>query len=52
MYVVVIDLDVPEGEDPQGIKEKLATDLERYGDVRVASVEWIRPEQTKMEGYR
>lgn len=39
-----------EVDDAQGVKEKLATDLERFGDVRVASVERKDAEQLKMEG--
>lgn len=42
-----------EGEmtDAQGIKEKLATDLERYGDVRVVKVLEIKPEEIKLKGF-
>ena len=33
------------GEDAQGIKERLAMDLERYGDVRVVDVREINGHQ-------
>ena len=39
------------GEDAQGIKEKLAMDLERYGDVRVVEVREVDGnQQLRMEG--
>ena len=38
-----------EVEDAQGVKEKLAMDFERYGNVRVVKVERVEPEQMKME---
>lgn len=34
--------------DAQGIKEKLAADFERYGDVRVVEVREVKPEQMKL----
>ena len=40
MLRIVMDVDRPVG---QAIKEALAMDLERYGDVRVVSVEEITP---------
>lgn len=39
-----------EVEDAQGVKEKLAIELERYGNVRVVEVRSIEPEQIRMEG--
>lgn len=37
--------------DAQGLKEKLAMDLERYGDVRVVEVQEIDGnQQLRMEG--
>ena len=36
-------------DDPLGVKEKLAMELERYGNVRVVEVRRIEPEQMKME---
>lgn len=38
-----------EVDDAQGVKEKLATDLERFGDVRVVEVRRIEDEQLRME---
>lgn len=35
-------------DDAQGIKEKLAMDLERYGDVRVVDVQQIGGEQMEI----
>ena len=35
--------------DAQGVKEKLAMDLERFGDVRVVEVLQIDAEQMKMD---
>ena len=37
-------------DDPQGVKEKLAMELEKYGNVRVPKVERIEPQQIRMEG--
>lgn len=34
--------------DPLGIKEAIAMDLEKYGDVRVLRVDVREPEQIKM----
>lgn len=48
MLRIVIEV-TGEVDDAQGVKEKLATDLERFGDVRVAEVRRIEPEQMKME---
>jgi hypothetical protein len=42
MLRIVMDVDRPVGQ-AIGIKEALAMDLERYGDVRVVSVEEITP---------
>lgn len=42
MLRIVMDVDRPVGQSI-GIKEALAMDLERYGDVRVVSVEEITP---------
>lgn len=36
--LVTLALDAPDGADAQGIKEKIAMDFERYGDVRVVEV--------------
>lgn len=37
-------------DDAQGIKEKLAMDLERYGDVRVVEVQPVGGEQMEIGG--
>ena len=42
MMRIGMDVDRPAGQ-AIGIKEALAMDLERYGDVRVVSVEEITP---------
>lgn len=42
MLRIVMNVDRPVGQ-AIGIKEALAMDLERYGDVRVVSVEEITP---------
>lgn len=39
-----------ETDDAQGIKEKLAMDLERYGDVRVVDVAEGGKKQIMLEG--
>ena len=49
MLRIVINVDA-ETEDAQGVKEKLAVDLERFGDVRVVEVREIPAEQMRMEG--
>jgi len=38
-----------EVEDAQGVKEKLAMELEKHGNVRVVKVERVEPEQIRME---
>ena len=37
-------------DDPLGVKEWLAMELERFGDVRVVEVRRIEPEQMKIGG--
>lgn len=49
MLRIVVEL-TNEVDDAQGVKEKLAMDLGRFGDVRVVEVRGIEPEQLKMEG--
>lgn len=49
MLRIVIEI-TNEVDDAQGVKEKLTTDLERYGDVRVSEIRKIEPEQMKIEG--
>lgn len=38
-------------DDARAVCEKLATDFEKYGDVRVVEVTETKPEQMKMEGF-
>ena len=49
MLRIVVEV-TGEVDDAQGVKKKLATDLERFGDVRVVEVRRIEPEQMRMEG--
>lgn len=51
MLRIVVEI-TGEVDDAQGVKEKLATDLERFGDVRVVSVAGSEPEQMTMEGAK
>lgn len=51
--LVTLALDAPDDADPQGIKEKVAMDFEKYGGVRVVKVERIDEyQQMTMEGDR
>ncbi len=45
--VLMVDGDT---SDPQGLKEAIAMELERYGRVRVVEVKRVEPEQIRMEG--
>lgn len=45
---IVFEVDAPVGH-AIGVKEALAMDAEKYGDVRVVSVEEIPDEQLRME---
>lgn len=47
MIRVVIEIR-GEVDDAQGIKEKLAMDFERYGDVRVVEVQKVGGEQMEI----
>lgn len=49
MLRVVLLVDAPDGA-AQGIKEKLAVDFEKFGDVKVVEVREINGEQIAMEG--
>ena len=51
MLTITIKANVPH-EDAQGLKERIAMDIERYGDCKVISVISDRqmPEQMKMKG--
>lgn len=44
MLILTIAVDAPAGQ-AIGVKETIAMDLEKYGDVRVVSVVEKRPEQ-------
>lgn len=48
---MTLALDASDDADPQGIKEKVAMDFEKYGDVRVIKVERVEEyQQMTMEG--
>lgn len=49
MLRITVEVDAP-AEAAQGVKEKLAMDLERFGDVRVVRVEGVEEEQMKIGG--
>ena len=53
MLTITIKANVP-AADVQGIKERIAMDIERYGDCKVVKVESDRgrEEQMKMEGAK
>lgn len=46
---LVFEVDAPVGH-AIGVKEALAMDVEKYGDVRVVSIDEIPDEQLRMEG--
>ena len=45
MLRITLEVNAP-GEQALGIKEAIAMDLEKYGDVKVIKVEEILPKQT------
>lgn len=49
VLIITLQVDAPPGQ-AIGIKEAVAEDLEKYGDVRVASVMEKLPEQMKIGG--
>lgn len=49
MLTVTLRIDAPAGH-AIGVKEAIAQDLEKYGNVRVVSVEVREPEQMKIGG--
>ena len=53
MLTITIKANVP-AADVQGIKERIAMDIERYGDCKVVSIVSDRgwEEQMKMEGAK
>lgn len=48
MLVITLRVDAPSGS-AIGVKEAIAQDLEKYGDVRVVEVKEILPEQLRMQ---
>lgn len=52
--LVTLALDAPDDADPQGIKERIAMDIERYGDCKVVSIVSDRGwgEQLRMKGAK
>ena len=48
MLVITIRVDAPQGS-AQGLKERIAMDLEKYGRVQVASIEEEAPVYRQME---
>ena len=36
-------------ETAQGLKEKLALDFERYGDVKIVGIQEVEPEQLRLD---
>lgn len=53
MLMITIKANVP-AADAQGIKERIAMDIERYGDCKVVKVESDRgrEEQLRMKGVK
>lgn len=51
MLILTLAVDAPAGQ-AIGVKEAIAQDLEKYGDVRVLSVVEKRPEQLSFFGER
>lgn len=51
--LVTLALDAPNDTDPQGIKEKVAMDFEKYGGVHVVKVERVEEyQQMAMEAAK
>ena len=48
---IVLEVDAPAGQ-AIGVKEAIAMDVEKYGDVRVVSVETHELEQMEVSQYR
>lgn len=51
MLRITVECDRPAGQ-AIGIKEAIAQDMEKYGDVHVTSVQDIEPEQLKIQDTR
>lgn len=49
MLTTVLQVDRPAGQ-AIGVKEAVAMDMEKYGDVRVVSVTETHPEQMRLRG--
>ena len=49
MLTIVLQVDRPAGQ-AIGVKEAVAMDMEKYGDVRVVSVTENHPEQLRIGG--
>ena len=47
MLIITIKVDAPAGQ-AIGIKEAIAQDLEKYGDVRVTDIKEISPKQERL----
>lgn len=48
MLIITISVDAPSGK-AIGIKEQIATDLEKYGDTRVLDIKEIKTPSRQME---
>ena len=48
MLIITISVDAPGGK-AIGIKEQIATDLEKYGDTRVLDIKEIKTPSRQME---
>ena len=53
MLTITVKANVP-AADVQGIKERIAMDIERYGDCKVVSIvrDWGQEEQIRMKGSK
>lgn len=51
MLIITVQVNAPAGQ-AIGVKEAIAQDLEKYGDVRVVAVEEKGPEQMKLANYQ
>lgn len=53
MLTITVEVNAP-AEYAQGVKERIAMDLERYGDVRVVSIrsDGFRPQQMEIGGIQ
>ena len=48
--LIALEVDAPGNADPQGLKEKVAMDFEKYGGVRVVKVERVEEYQQMTMG--